>query len=145
MCWLYGLQAGVELGLRRRQWPPVDRRRWRRSRSLTSGQSVPCCARWTASCAVKVRDVSIQAEVARAERADPNNPGHVAAPFAGAATPRVTPGDQVEAGQVVAGIEAMKMESTIAAPCAGLVARVVLNGPTAVEGGDLICVIDPAQ
>ena len=95
--------------------------------------------------AVKVRDVSIQAEVARAERADPNNPGHVAAPFAGAATPRVTPGDQVEAGQVVAGIEAMKMESTIAAPCAGLVARVVLNGPTAVEGGDLICVIDPAQ
>ena len=46
---------------------------------------------------------------------------------------------------MVAGIEAMKMESTIAAPCAGLVARVVLNGPTAVEGGDLICAIDPAQ
>ena len=57
-----------------------------------------------------------------------NNPG-VAAPSPGAATPRVTQ-VTVETGQW-AGIEAMKMESTIAAPCAGL--RRVADGPTAVE------------
>ena len=145
MCWLYGLQAGVEQGFDVGNGRQLTMTLEAISEPDKRAERTVLCQMDGQLRAVKVRDVSIQAEVARAERADPNNPGHVAAPFAGAATPRVTPGDRVEAGQVVAGIEAMKMESTIAAPCAGLVARVVLNGPTAVEGGDLICVIDPAQ
>ena len=145
MCWLYGLQAGVEQGFDVGNGRQLTMTLEAISEPDKRAERTVLCQMDGQLRAVKVRDESIQAEVARAERADPNNPGHVAAPFAGAATPRVTPGDRVEAGQVVAGIEAMKMESTIAAPCAGLVARVVLNGPTAVEGGDLICVIDPAQ
>ena len=51
---------------------------------------------------VRVRDKSIKVDVKTAERADPNNPGHVAAPFAGVVTVTVSEGDQVEAGMTVA-------------------------------------------
>ena len=91
---------------------------------------------------VKVRDFSLESSVAQAERANPNVPGQVAAPFSGAVTVRVREGDEVALGEVVADIEAMKMEATIAAPVAGRIARVVLPGTTQVEGGDLICVIE---
>ena len=37
---------------------------------------------------IRVRDKSIKVDVKAAERADPNNPGHVAAPFAGVVTQR---------------------------------------------------------
>ena len=91
--------------------------------------------------AVRVRDNSIESSVAAAERANPTNPGHVAAPFAGAVTVVVAEGDTVEAGQPVATIEAMKMEASINAPTAGVIQRVVLPDTTQVEGGDLVCVI----
>jgi pyruvate carboxylase len=35
----------------------------------------------------------------------------------------------------------MKMEASITAPVAGVVERVVLDGPRSVEGGDLVAVI----
>jgi pyruvate carboxylase len=38
----------------------------------------------------------------------------------------------------------MKMEASIAAPVAGTVTRVSLDGPRTLEGGDLIAVIDSA-
>ena len=47
----------------------------------------------------------------------------------------------VNAGDVVATIEAMKMEASITTPVAGSVSRVVLDGPRTVEGGDLILVL----
>ena len=47
-------------------------------------------------------------------------------------------------GDQVATIEAMKMEAAIAAPVAGTIKRVVLQGTTQLEGGDLVVVIDPA-
>lgn len=90
---------------------------------------------------VKVRDFSLESSVAPAERADTANPTHVAAPFAGAVTVTVAEGDEVDAGQAIATIEAMKMEAAITAPRAGRVARVVLPGTTAVEGGDLVVVV----
>ena len=52
-------------------------------------------------------------------RADPTKPGHVAAPFRGAVNVSVSVGDRVAAGDTVAVIEAMKMESSISAPVAG--------------------------
>lgn len=91
---------------------------------------------------VTVRDHSIQVAVASAERADPNNPSHTAAPFTGVVTPKVSVGDQVQLGQVVASIEAMKMEASITAPVAGRITRLGVAGPTPVEGGDLIAVIE---
>jgi pyruvate carboxylase len=91
---------------------------------------------------VTVRDRKITVVEASAEKADPGKPGHAAAPFTGVVTPKVAVGDQVEIGQPIASIEAMKMEATIAAPIGGKIVRLGIAGPTPVEGGDLIAVIE---
>lgn len=88
---------------------------------------------------VKDERVSVSAPVA--EKADRTLPGHIAAPFSGTVTVKVAAGDQVEAGQPVATIEAMKMEAAITAPVSGIVERVVTSGASQVEAGDLIVVI----
>ncbi len=74
-------------------------------------------------------------------RADPNEPGHVAAPFRGAVTVAVAVGDQVSAGDTVAVIEAMKMESSVSAPVAGTIERVSAAPGALLEPGDLILAI----
>ncbi len=91
---------------------------------------------------VTVRDHSIAVVEASAEKADSAKPGHAAAPFTGVVTPRVSVGEMVEQGQPIASIEAMKMEATIAAPIGGKIVRLGVAGPTPVEGGDLIAVIE---
>ncbi|MRK00231.1 pyruvate carboxylase [Aeromicrobium sp. S22] len=90
----------------------------------------------------QVRDRSVDSKVAAAEKADTGNPRHVAVPFAGVVHALVAEGDVVEAGQVVATIEAMKMEASITAAHAGTVARLVIAEPRQVEGGDLLLVLD---
>jgi len=90
---------------------------------------------------ISVRDRSVSADTAAAEKADPAQPGHVAAPFQGVVSVVVAQGDRVEAGDTVATIEAMKMEAAITAPIGGTVQRVALDGPKAVEGGDLVLVL----
>ncbi|RAY11517.1 pyruvate carboxylase [Actinomadura craniellae] len=89
-----------------------------------------------------VRDRSVAPETAQTERADPNVPGHIAAPFFGSVTAKVSVGDRVSAGDVVAVIEAMKMEATITTPVSGTVSRIPVPGPTQVEAGDLLLTID---
>jgi pyruvate carboxylase len=90
---------------------------------------------------VTVRDRSIEAIANIAEKADRSVPGHVPAPFAGTVTLQVTEGIPVAVGQVIATIEAMKMEAAITAPLAGTVARLAINPVQSVEGGDLLVVI----
>ena len=90
---------------------------------------------------ITVRDESAESSVAEVEKADSSNPGHVAAPFAGAVTVTVKEGDEVKAGDPVATIEAMKMEAAISATKDGKIERVAFNQPTKVEGGDLVVVI----
>ncbi|MFT4297125.1 MAG: pyruvate carboxylase [Micropruina sp.] len=90
---------------------------------------------------VSVRDQSAKSELVTAERADPANPGHVAAPFSGVVTLTIAVGDTVEAGQAVATIEAMKMEAAITASVGGTVQRLAIGPAQAVEGGDLLVVI----
>jgi pyruvate carboxylase len=91
---------------------------------------------------VTVRDHSISVSAVSAEKADKNNPGHAAAPFTGVVTLKVAIGDQVLAGAPIASIEAMKMEASIAAPISGKITRLGVSGPTPVEGGDLIAIIE---
>lgn len=67
--------------------------------------------------------------------------GHVTAPFQGVVSVLVREGQQVGAGEVLATIEAMKMEAAITAPRAGTVARVALRDAQAVAGGDLVVVL----
>lgn len=85
-----------------------------------------------------VRDRSLASDAPEAEKADRDDPSQIAAPFAGVVTPTVAVGDEVAAGDTVATIEAMKMEASITAPRAGVVARVAVEGAQRVEGGDLI-------
>jgi len=80
--------------------------------------------------------------VSSAEKADATNPGHSASPFTGVVTPKVQVGDSVQAGDPIATIEAMKMEANITAPISGKIVRLGVTGPTPVEGGDLIAVIE---
>ena len=139
-----GLRSGVEhevtleegktliLGLQSISEP--DERGFRTVMATVNGQIRP----------VAVRDTSVSAEVAAAEKADPGTPGHVAAPFQGVVSVVVEAGQQVEAGETVATIEAMKMEAAITAPMAGTVQRVALSGTQAVDGGDLVVVLSPA-
>jgi pyruvate carboxylase len=90
---------------------------------------------------VNVRDRSVAADVPSQEKADADQPGHVAAPFDGVVTIAVNKGDSVEAGATVATIEAMKMEASITAPVAGTVERLAIQGTQQVDGGDLVMVL----
>jgi pyruvate carboxylase len=87
---------------------------------------------------VMVRDRAIKVVVTQAEKADPANPKHIAAPFSGVVTLGVAPGDEVVQGGVVATIEAMKMEAAISSQVAGIVARVAIPKTQQVEAGDLL-------
>jgi pyruvate carboxylase len=90
---------------------------------------------------IQVRDRSIEADVKSAEKADASVKGQVAAPFAGVVSLAVGAGDTVEAGAVVATIEAMKMEANITTPVGGTVSRVAIGEHQQVEGGDLLVVV----
>jgi len=125
------LEKGVTLLLGLEAIGAPDKWARRNVMTLLNGQLRP----------VRVRDNSLESEVASAEKADPSNRGHVAAPFAGAVTVTVAEGDEVAVGDQVATIEAMKMEAAINAPVAGVIERVVLMGTTQLDGGDLVVVI----
>lgn len=92
---------------------------------------------------IRARDLAVVTNVAESEQADPANPGHVAAPFRGVVTVEVEVGETVEPGQVVAKIEAMKMESSITSTLVGTVARVVIASGASVEPGDLLLDVRP--
>jgi pyruvate carboxylase len=128
------IESGKTLLLRLRSIGEPDPRGYRTVMATINGQLRP----------VEVRDRSIQADAPAQDRADPANPGHIAAPYGGAITPLVAVGDAVDAGDKVAVIEAMKMEATITAPHQGVVARLAIYGTQTVEGGDLLLVLTPA-
>ncbi|HWF34587.1 MAG TPA: pyruvate carboxylase [Solirubrobacteraceae bacterium] len=94
---------------------------------------------------IDVRDESIQVTSVTVERADPKDPDHVAAPLAGIITVRVKEDDEVDEGDAIAVLEAMKMESTITAHRSGRVARVAATSGTRLEQGDLILVLVSAE
>ncbi|MFM9377795.1 pyruvate carboxylase [Gordonia sp. VNK21] len=122
------LQKGVELVITLEAISPADESGMRTVMCTMNGQLRP----------VYVRDRSAEVTVAVAEQADRDDPGQVAAPFAGVVTVTVAEGDELAAGAVVATIEAMKMEASITTPVAGVVKRVVARGATEVSPGDLL-------
>ncbi|MFZ2963254.1 MAG: pyruvate carboxylase [Rhodoglobus sp.] len=93
---------------------------------------------------VYVRDLTITVDIKAAEKADPNRPGQVAAPFSGVVTLQVEEGSIVVAGQSVATIEAMKMEAAITSAVAGTVRRLAIPKTQQVDAGDLLVEIEPA-
>ncbi|GAS91241.1 pyruvate carboxylase [Mycolicibacterium brisbanense] len=125
------LEKGVQLLIGLEAISDADERGMRTVLCILNGQLRP----------VLVRDRSIASDVPAAEKADRNNPDHVAAPFAGVVTVNVKVGDVVEAGATIATIEAMKMEAAITAPKGGTVSRVAVAPTGQVEGGDLLVVV----
>ncbi|MFI8287914.1 pyruvate carboxylase [Streptomyces sp. NPDC085614] len=119
---------GVRLLIELEAVGEADERGMRTVLSTLNGQLRP----------IQVRDNAAAADLPVTEKADRSNPGHVAAPFAGAVTLAVAEGDQVEAGATVATIEAMKMEAAITAPKSGRVSRLAIARIQQVEGGDLL-------
>jgi pyruvate carboxylase len=90
---------------------------------------------------VQVRDESVAVDLRQAERADPSQPGQVAAPFSGVVSLGVEVGQQISAGAAIATIEAMKMEASITCPVGGTVQRLAISAQQQVEGGDLLIVV----
>jgi pyruvate carboxylase len=128
------LEKGVQLLIGLEAISDADERGMRTVLCILNGQLRP----------VLVRDRSIASDVPAAEKADRNNPDHVAAPFAGVVTVNVKVGEVVEAGATIATIEAMKMEAAITAPKGGTVSRVAVAPTGQVEGGDLLVVVGSA-
>jgi pyruvate carboxylase len=138
---LYGLETGEELAIdlepgvrlyvRLEAITEADEHGIRTLLVSLNGQSRP----------VDVQDRSQEPETPRREKADPNEDGHVAAPMTGAVTLTVEEGEEVEAGQQIGTMEAMKMESSISAPHSGTVGRLAVSSGTNVESGDLLLVL----
>jgi len=142
--YLYGLKTGVEhtieietgvsLFVMLEAISEADEKGMRTVMATLNGQLRP----------VLVRDRSIEVESTTTEKADPSQPGQVAAPFSGVVTLQVAEGDSVQAGQSIATIEAMKMEAAITTPVAGTVARLAVPATQQVEAGDLLVVVEGA-
>jgi len=127
------LEPGVRLYVRLEAITDADERGIRTLLILLNGQQRP----------IDVRDHSLEPETSAREKADPRDDRHVPAPMTGIVTLTVDEGATVDAGQQIATIEAMKMESTISAPTDGTVERLAVPSGTNVEPGDLLTVLEP--
>jgi pyruvate carboxylase len=88
---------------------------------------------------VTVQDHSLVSEAALSLKADPDNQKQIGASMPGmVVTVAVQAGDAVARGQKLMTLEAMKMETTIAAEADGKVATVHVATGTQVEAGDLL-------
>ncbi|WP_048468548.1 pyruvate carboxylase [Mycolicibacterium chlorophenolicum] len=126
------IDKGVELLIGLEAISEADERGMRTVMCIINGQLRP----------VVVRDLSVAIDIPAAEKADRDNPDHVAAPFAGVVTVNVAVDDVVETGATIATIETMKMEAAITAPKAGTVRRIAVLATAQVEGNDLLVVIN---
>ncbi|TLM71965.1 pyruvate carboxylase [Pseudarthrobacter sp. NamB4] len=140
--YLYGLQRGKEHEIQLEKGVRLIASLEAVSEPDEKGMRTVMCTLNGQSRPVVVRDRSVVSNVKAAEKADPAQPGHVAAPFAGAVTMTVKTGDEVKAGDTVATIEAMKMEASITTPVAGKVSRLAISAVEQVEGGDLLLVVE---
>ncbi|WP_068269556.1 pyruvate carboxylase, partial [Aldersonia kunmingensis] len=129
------LEKGVTLLIGLEAISEADERGMRTVMCIINGQLRP----------VSVRDRSVASEVPAAEKADRNNPGHIAAPFAGVVTLAVAEGDKIAAGDTIGTIEAMKMEAAITAPRGGIIGRRAISAVAQVEGGDLLVVVEATE
>ncbi len=88
---------------------------------------------------VTVQDASLESSLSVRVKADPSDSKQTAAPMPGmVAQVAVVVGDKVTAGQKMATLEAMKMETTVFAEIDGQVAEILTPAGTQVDAGDLM-------
>ncbi|CAA7623108.1 pyruvate carboxylase [Magnetospirillum sp. SS-4] len=91
---------------------------------------------------VKVADRKVAPVRVARPKAEPGNANHVAAPMPGlVVSVAARPGQEVEKGDLLVAIEAMKMETAVRAERAGTVASVAVTPGTQVEAKDLLVVM----
>jgi pyruvate carboxylase len=94
---------------------------------------------------VTIIDRSLEPKGATRQKADPADPTHVASSMPGmVVTVAVNQGDAVAKGQKLVMLEAMKMQTTIAAEAEGKVTQVLVKAGTQVDVGDLLMVVEPS-
>ena len=93
---------------------------------------------------VTVIDRSLEPTGKQRLKADPANANHVSTAMPGmVATVAVQKGDTVKKGQKLLTLEAMKMQTTLAAEIAGKVVELHVASGQQVESGDLLMVLEP--
>src|ERR1700682_4031715 len=93
---------------------------------------------------LNVRDRSLRVVERTHPKADPGDPGQVAAPTAGVISGIVVQANQaVERGAKLLTLEAMKMQSNIYAPISGRISKLLVSPGQNVEAKDLLVTITP--
>ena len=81
--------------------------------------------------------------IASREKSDPADIGSVGAPMAGEVVQvLVKEGEDVKAGSAIAVLSAMKMETTVSAPCDGRVKHIAIVPKDTISAGDLLVALD---
>ena len=92
---------------------------------------------------VRIRDENVETEHAAKERANELQEGSVGAPMPGVVVElRVDVGDDVNKGDPLLVLSAMKMETIVAAPASGRVERIVAKVKDSMDAGDLLLELD---
>ncbi len=95
---------------------------------------------------IKVADKAAGKTAVQRERADPQDPGSIGAPMPGAVVEvRCKQGARVEAGDPLVVLSAMKMETLVSTPMAGVVRRLAVGVGDALQAGDLLVEIEAAS
>jgi pyruvate carboxylase len=96
--------------------------------------------------AIEVQDRSVEVERREHRKADAANPEHIAVPLQGMLSKvLVKKGASVSKNQPLFVIEAMKMETNVAALTDGIVSDVILTEGTLVNTGDLVLVMETGR
>jgi pyruvate carboxylase len=94
---------------------------------------------------IAVVDKAVHPKVKARVKADPDDPLQIGAPIPGVITALpITPGARVRKGDKLLSLEAMKMQTTVAAPADGLVAEIAVQVGDTVEAKDLVVRLKPA-
>lgn len=93
---------------------------------------------------ILVKDPEADVKITQSEIANPEDKSHIGASIPGMVSKiSVKVGDDVKANQVVATIEAMKMETSVIARMDGKISRILIPEGTSIKAGELLAVIDP--
>jgi pyruvate carboxylase len=88
---------------------------------------------------MSITDRSVQPKVKPRTKADPATPTQIGAPIPGLVTAiSATVGTKVAKGEKLITLEAMKMQTTIYAPCDGIVSESLVHVGETVESKDLL-------
>jgi urea carboxylase len=119
----------------------IDAFRARQSRAFAAER-----AAWAAAGEFDPRPEAIEAAAATDPYVVPAGATVVQAPFVSNVwRVEVRPGDRVRAGQPLAALEAMKLETVLLAPCDGEILAVLAGAGTQVAPGDALIILNPGK